>query len=96
MLDLGLEDLKKLSKYDKVVQKYMEELGKINRIVEFREYMSKEEDDRKIRNIIIKEGREEGIQQGILITAKNMINIGMSLEDISKVTNLSIEELQDL
>lgn len=100
MLDLELEDLKELSKRDRMVEKYMKELEKINEDPEFREYMSAEEDARKIHNTYVKKGIEQGIEQGIhqgiLITAKNMINNGMSLEEISKVTNLSIEELQGL
>lgn len=96
MLDLEMNDLRKLSSEDKVVRKYMEKLNKVNQNPEFREYMSKEEDDRKIRNTLIKQGIEQGIEQGIIITAKNMINMDMPLEDISKITGLSVEKLKKL
>lgn len=50
MLDLPLEELRKLSKTNRMVNKYMKNLEEINNSPEFREYMSKEEDERKIRN----------------------------------------------
>lgn len=65
MLDLELKDLEKLSKNDGMVRKYMEELERINRNPEFREYMSAEEDARKIHNTYVKKGLEEGIKQGL-------------------------------
>ena len=124
MLDLSLEELRKLSKEDRMVNKYMSNLEKINKEPEFREYMSLEEDFRKIRNSLLtqakkeaaakaaaearekalKEGREEGskkgleqgLEQGVLQTAKNLVNMNMPFEDISKATGLSIEQIESL
>lgn len=124
MLDLPLEELKKLSKEDRMVNKYMSKLEKINKEPEFREYMSLEEDFRKIRNSLLSEakekarkeglreglkegieqglekgieqGIEQGIQQGIQQIAKNMIDMNINIEDISKATGLSIEEIENL
>ena len=50
------------------------------------------------------DAREEGIQAGIaqgsyqtkLETAKNLIDIGLSVENISKATGLSREEIEKL
>ena len=53
MLGQERNNLIKLAKNNKVVSKYMDELDEVNKIPEFREYMSKEEDDRKIRNTLI-------------------------------------------
>lgn len=58
MLDLELEDLNKLSKGNKMVNKYMKNLEEINKEPEFREYMSAEEDARKIHNSLVKETKE--------------------------------------
>lgn len=112
MLDLEPDDLRKLSRDDKVVQKYMEKLNKVNQDPVFREYMSKEEDDRKIRNTFIKEGLEQGIAQGIeqgikqgfekgaketsIEIVKNMLKDNIPLENISKYTKLPIDELNNL
>lgn len=81
MLDLGEEELVKLSSKNKEIERYMEEIKRVNEDPEFYEYMSAEEDARKIENsrlrefkenIVkevmeegIKEGREKGIKEGI-------------------------------
>ena len=72
MLDLKKNDLENLSKKDKVVTRYMKEIERINEDSEFYEYMSAEEDNRKIENSLrsqwkregLEEGRIEGIEQG--------------------------------
>ena len=63
MLDLNEEELKKI-KGDKVVSKYMKEINKLNNDSEFVEYMSAEEDARKIYNSRMYDAREKGFKQG--------------------------------
>ena len=41
----------------------------------------------------LQEGRQQGIQQGILKVISSMRNNGLSIAEISNVTNLSIEEV---
>lgn len=65
MLNLGLEDLENLSHKDKVVSKYMSEIERVNEDPRFREYMSAEEDNRKIQNSLRKEAIEKGLQEGL-------------------------------
>ena len=65
MLDLNEDELMELASNDKVVSKYMEELKRVNKKVEFREYMSAEEGNRKIQNSLMKEAIETGLAQGI-------------------------------
>ena len=112
MLDLDLKNLKILSKKDRLVDKYMNNLENINKEPTFREYMSYEENQRKIRNTLMEEGIEKGIEQGIkqgieeglkqgskdtsIMIAKNLLNLNFLIEDISKATNLSIEEIEKL
>ena len=43
----------------------MEEIERVNENPEFREYMSAEEDNRKIENSIRSEGYELGVKQGL-------------------------------
>ncbi len=42
------------------------------------------------------EGRAEGIQEGIRRVAVNLLKEGMSREMVSKLTGLSVEQLQQL
>jgi predicted transposase/invertase (TIGR01784 family) len=45
---------------------------------------------------ILREGREEGREEGIEIVARNLLKIGMSFEQVMTVTGLSIEKLQEI
>lgn len=92
MLDLGEENLKKLSKTDKVVEKYMERLVRINENPEFQEYMSKEEDDKRIRNSEL----EEGIKTRTVEIVNNMLKHGDDINYISEITNLSVDEIKEI
>ena len=98
--DLKLNELNILSKNDKVVNRYMSEIERVNEDPEFREYMSAEEDNRKIENSLRKEYIEEGIEQGTrlakLEAAKKMKEKGIDDSVISEVTSLTIEEIENL
>ena len=104
MLDLKKEELKKLSKEDKVVSKYMEELDRLNSNPKFRECMSAEEDARKIYNSEIREATEKGLEQGLEIGKKenqidivrNMINRNYKIEEIINLTGLKKEEINEI
>ena len=89
MLGQERNNLIKLAKNNKVVSKYMDELDEVNKIPEFREYMSKEEDDRKIRNTLIKEATENGFNKGINQIIDSLIASGMSKEEIEKRININ-------
>lgn len=116
MLDLEEKELRRISKKDKVVKKYMEEIVKVNSNPEFQAFMTYEEDQEKILNSRIKEGMKKGIEQGIeqgiekgieqgieqgrkeerLLIAKKFKQLGISVEDISKATSLSVSEIVKL
>ena len=42
------------------------------------------------------EGRAEGIEEGVVKTARGMKTIGISAEDIARVTNLTLKQIDDL
>ncbi len=108
MLDLGIKELEKLSKKDKVVSKYMETLEEVNQDPEFREYMSIEEDAIKMEksriSAGIKKGLEQGLEQGIkkgsrekaISIAKSLLKNNVDINIIAESTGLSIEELEKL
>ena len=89
---------------DKIVDKYITNVTIVNDDPEFQKYMSEEEDKKKIQNSLLSEAKEEGIEQGytsgindgIKQTAKNMLKRNMSIEDISEITDLSIEGIKKL
>ena len=43
-----------------------------------------------------KEGVEQGSQQKAIETAKNLLSMSLSIENIAKATGLSLKEIQDL
>ena len=82
----------------------MRNLEEVNQDPEFREYMSAEEDNRKIMNSLKKEYKEEGLKEGIeqgslersKTIALSMIKEGINIETISKCTGLSIEQINNI
>ena len=78
----------------------MEEVNKINEDPEFYEYISAEEDNRKIENSLRsqykREGLAEGRTEGIKETAKKMKEKEIDTSIISEVTGLTTEEINEL
>ena len=102
MLNLDKKELEAMpkDKRDKIVDKYITNVTIVNDNPEFQKYMSEEEDKRKIQNSLISEAKNEGITQGISEeknnVAKNLLSMNMTLEDISKATCLTIDEIKNL
>ena len=107
MLDMDMKRLKNLPK-DKVVEEYMEKIEKLNEDPIFINWITKEEDERKIKNTQISlaynnglnDGISEGISEGIDVGTKKIINEmiknGMTIEQISKMINMEIEEINKI
>ena len=99
MLDLDKKELENMQK-DKIVDKYITKVTIVNDDPEFQKYMSEEEDKRKIQNSLLSEAKEtgytSGINDGIKQTAKNLLSMNMTLEDISRATGLTVEEIKNL
>ena len=102
MLDLSKEDLKKLAKKDREVEKYMKEVERVNEDPRFREYMTKEEDQKKIYNTQMSKAYNEGISEGgkeeKKKIAQNILksDLKITIEEISEITGLSKEEIEHL
>ena len=98
MLDLDLKELDELSKIskDRRVNKYMDEVKRLNEDPEFREFISAEEDNRKIENSIKKELREEGQEEEKLEIVKNMLSKNMDIKLISEITGLTEDQIKVL
>ena len=103
MLDLDKKKLENMPK-DKIVDKYITNVTIVNDDPEFQKYMSEEEDKKKIQNSLLSEARVNGINDGIskgvsqekISIAKNLLSMNKPIEDISKATGLSVEEINKL
>ena len=98
MLGLPLKELEKLysKTKDRLVKKYMEELERVNEDPKFREYLTKEQDEEKIRNTLIMEAKAESEEQTKIEIAKWMISKKMDRKDILEATGLTEKEIHKL
>ena len=104
----GKEYIKNFIIYEINMEKYMKlwynknekELEKVNENPKFREYMSAEEDNKKIENSLKREWMEEGLKEGSykrnIEIAKSLLKNKVDIEIIISSTGLSIEELEKL
>ena len=83
MMGLEKDELDSIPKGDTIMNKYKDKITKLNEEPEFQEYMTKEEDDRKMFNTKInyakKTGMEEGIKRGIKQGIEQGIEQGMNV-----------------
>lgn len=96
MLDLPKEELKELSKKDREVEKYMKEIERVNQDPRFREYMSKEEDQKKIYNTQMSKAYNKGEKEKSIEIAKKMLQNNKSISEISEYTGLTAKEIESL
>ena len=93
-------------KGDKYMSEFRKKVKELNDDYEFKQFLTQEEDEKKrisTFEAIAREegkviGREEGktigIKEANIKIAKNLLNMNMSLENISKVTGLKINEIK--
>lgn len=105
MLDLKTKELEQLSKGDDFVGKFEEKLTKLNEDETFQSAMTYEEDQKLILNTEKRMAYEDGVSIGIsqgeknsqIQIAKNFLQLKtVSIEDISRATGLTIEEINNL
>ena len=76
MLDLNEGELKKMPKSDKISEKYIESVTIVNNDPFFQEYMSHEEDQRKMQNSLIREAEDSGYEKGIKLGEEKGLKLG--------------------
>ncbi len=92
-----MESNKLIKKEDKEY-KYLVGDERIRRLAELEERTRLEMSSARLvgYNEGIKQGIKEGRREGIVQVAKTMLSKGISIEMISKITNLSYEEIKKL
>ena len=113
MITAPKEELEFLAeKGDNLMKKIKDEVNRVNDENYFANFISVEEDERKIRNTYYANGVEEGEARGekrgeirgekrgkekaLLETAKNLLKYGMPINDIVKNTGLSKQKIKSL
>ena len=99
-LDLEGEELNKICEGDKYMELFEKEVKRLNQNQKFTEFMSAKEEEEKLKKTLIEDAKNEGIEIGIqenkIEIAKNMLENNMNLKLISKLTELSISEIEAL
>ena len=94
------EELNIMGEKDKKIKMFKEQLDKINSDEYYSDWLTQEEEDEKWLNTKVYEATEKGKAEGISESkseiAKNMLEMNLDLETISKATGLSIEEIEIL
>ena len=112
MLDLDKKELEELSEKSDIVDKYKKEVIKANNDQFVVDWISREEEQKQYEEVMyekgitqgviqgkqqgIKEGISQGIEKANMENAKKMLELNMDLETISKITNLTIEQIKNL
>lgn len=102
MLGLNLRELEEFSrKYgDEIVERYKKSFKEMLLAKPFEPLFTKEEDEKRIKESIRKEGIDEGMKQGRsdekMELAKNFKKNGVDIKVISKATGLSIKQIMML
>lgn len=112
MLSSNKKELENICKGDDMMEKYEDEVNNLNEDQEFSDWISAEEDARKLLNTQLKyaenkgekrgkkigekRGEKRGIQKNTLEIAKKMIKDELDYKTITKYTGLSKEELEKL
>ena len=94
MLDSDENQLKKICKGDEMMEKFENEINKLNEDVEFTTWLSAEEDARKINNTLIVNAIDDGKKQKSLETAKNLLSTGMNINKIYDILNVEDEDIK--
>ena len=90
------EILKEISKGDKIMDKIYKRLDKLSEDEALSLLYDEKEREEEKKQAEIEYVEEHGLNKGIKQTAKNLLLMNMKVEDISKATGLSIEEINNL
>ena len=90
------EKLKEISKGDKIMDKIYKRLDKLSEDEALSLLYDEKEREEENKQAEIEYAEEHGLNKGIKQTAKNLLSMNMKVEDISKATGLSIEEINNL
>ena len=104
MLGLELEELKKLSERNDIVKEFKESVEEANKDELVVKWFTPEQEREMRENYIKSEAEEKGMKkgikkgklEGILQTAKNMLEANMNIETVSKLTGLSVKKIKDM
>ncbi|MBR3229231.1 MAG: hypothetical protein IKF91_00220 [Bacilli bacterium] len=95
MLDSDEQELKKICKGDIMMEEIENEIRGLNKDEEFTEFLSREEDVRKLTNTLLHHSKDDGIKEKTLEAANNLLSMGMEIKEVFNVLNVENEKTKD-
>ena len=99
-LEANEEELDKMAMEDSFMSEIRGEIVRLNKDQRFSVFLTEEEEERKYKNTIVdnarEEGRTEGEKQKALKIAKELLKDGMSVQKIADITKLKIKQIEAL
>ena len=96
MLDLDKKELEELSEKSDIVDNFKEDVIKANEDEFVVEWISREEEQKQYEEVMYEKGITQGIEQNKQDNARKMLELNMDLDVISKITGLTIKQINDL
>ena len=99
LIEEDREELDRIAEGDKILERVVEEIKEMSKSPLFIGVYDIEEENERIRNSDREEAKkekEEGILKSKIEIAKNLLKKKMSVDEISEITNLTIEEINSL
>ena len=91
-MELFEKEVKRLNQNQKFMELFEKEVKRLNQNQKFTEFMSAKEEEEKLKKTLIEDAKKEGKIE----IAKNMLENKMDVKLISKLTELSISEIETL
>ena len=100
ILDFNEEELKMVGKGDKYMSEFKKKVKELNDDYEFKQFLTQEEDEKKristFEAIAREEGKVIGTKEANIQIAKNMLKESMDIQTISRLTDLTVTDIQKL
>ena len=108
ILDFNEEELKMVGKGDKYMNEFKKKVKELNEDTEFKQFLTQEEDEKKRistfeaiareegKVIGRQEGKSLGIEEANVKIAKKMLKENMDIQTISRLTDLTVTDIQNL
>ncbi|MBR3898212.1 MAG: PD-(D/E)XK nuclease family transposase [Bacilli bacterium] len=96
ILDSSEEELEKICKGERHMEDYKENIKRLNENKRFTDWISEEEDARKVTNTLIHNAKEEGKEENKIEIAKKLLKNNIDIDIIVDSTGLAKEEIEKL
>ena len=78
------------------MNEFKKKVKELNEDTEFKQFLTQEEDEKKRISTFEAIAREEGIEEANIKIAKKMLKENMDIQTISRLTDLTVTDIQNL